>query len=384
MQAAITAAKATGVLELRGKSALDAVQKGYTLSHDEIVMLFTGLPSEIRRLDLSHSAVGDAECEAVAKLLVSNHPLQELVLAGTDITAVGLAVVADALAKNSTLKAISFRGCKVGGGPAVRALAAALQVNSTLQELDVGEMNLDIDALIQFRIVLCGPGGNATLRSLTLDRPVRGPAMRPMLDEGAEDLAGHIADLLRRNGALEELSLRKCGLTDAAAAIVASGLAKNSTLRRLDLGLNKIGRGGADALAPAVAAHPRLEDLGLGGNEIQDEGVLALCTALLEAPTAPNLQTLDVSNNGVLGKVGHKTGHLFASGVGYLAQTVSAVPSLKHFKVWGNPAVCAVGQVDHEAAAVVQQVLAEGGVTADVRPYQVDGLWQLAHAPRAS
>ena len=48
--------------------------------------------------------------------------------------------------------------------------------------------------------------------------------------------------------------------------------------------------------------------------------------------------------------------------------------------MWGNPAVCAVGKIDHDAAAVLSEILTEGSsLVADVRPYLVDGLWYLAH-----
>lgn len=64
----------------------------------------------------------------------------------------------------------------------------------------------------------------------------------------------------------------------------------------------------------------------------------------------------------------------------FLAQTAQEVSSLTEFRVWGNPAVSGVGQLDHEAARVVAEVLGAGGVSADVRPYEVDGLWRLAQA----
>ena len=64
-----------------------------------------------------------------------------------------------------------------------------------------------------------------------------------------------------------------------------------------------------------------------------------------------------------------------------LARTAIAVPSLTEFRVWGNPAVCAVGAIDHDAAAVVNEVLTlgNGNIVSDVQPYEVDGLWYLAH-----
>jgi hypothetical protein len=84
-----------------------------------------------------------------------------------------------------------------------------LQTNKGLTTLDIGEMDLDISALTQFRIVLCGANANTTLKDLRLDRPVRGPCMRPMLDDGADDIAGHVCDLFRQNSTLERFSLRK-------------------------------------------------------------------------------------------------------------------------------------------------------------------------------
>eukprot|EP00038_Savillea_parva_P025844 m.49799 g.49799 ORF g.49799 m.49799 type:complete len:382 (-) comp7165_c0_seq1:61-1206(-) len=375
LEQAVRHARETGVLELRGKSALDATRKGYSLSHDDIVGVLDTLPPEVHRLDLSSSATVDATCERIATLLTTNTTLTDLTLASLDVTHAGVQSIAEALLTNRSLKSLSFRGCKVGSGPGVQALASALQTNTVLEVLDVGEMDLDISALTQFRIAL---GTNTTLKGICLDRPVRHPNMRPMLDAGPEDIAGHMSDLLRQNSTLQRLSLRKCEFTDEAMTVLAGGLGENRGLRHLDLGCNKIGRDGADALATALSTHPALEVLVMDANRIQDEGIVALCTALREAPS-PTLRLLDVSHNGALGMVGHKTGHLYASGVSFLAETAQMVPTLKEIRMWGNPSVAAVGQLDHDAAAVVAQVLSDHpDIVSDVRPYEVDGKWCLA------
>ena len=75
---------------------------------------------------------------------------QAIDLSGTDITGSGLAVVADAIAVNASLTSLSLRGCKVGSnGAGVQRIAAALQTNKTLQSLDLGDTDLDIEAITQ-------------------------------------------------------------------------------------------------------------------------------------------------------------------------------------------------------------------------------------------
>ena len=79
----------------------------------------------------------------------------------------------------------------------------------------------------------------------------------------------------------------------------ARALASLSGLTSLGLGGNQIGDEGARALASLSG----LTSLDLGGNEIGAEGARALLEAWVDRPTAKNLTTLDLRNNGDLRSV---------------------------------------------------------------------------------
>lgn len=92
---------------------------------------------------------------------------------------------------------LSVRGCKIGQAGNIH-LASVLQVNTSLEELDVGSTDLDITSLIAYTTVLAQ---NSTLRRLNLDRPL----FRSQQEEGAV----HIGDMLKANSGLFALSLEK-------------------------------------------------------------------------------------------------------------------------------------------------------------------------------
>ena len=174
-------------------------------------------------LDLSNAAVGDADCDAIAAKIHSS-TLEVIKLSGADVSSRGIATVADALATDTSVKSLNLRGCKIGGsGGGIQRIAAALQTNTTLERLDLGDTDLDVDAIAQLRIVLSAPGGNTTLTDLNIDRPLRGPLTRPLLDDMEDDvIAAHVADLLRRN---------RCAFTEPTCVALVNPLQYNRHFR---------------------------------------------------------------------------------------------------------------------------------------------------------
>ena len=69
-----------------------------------------------------------------------------------------------------------------------------------LTALDVGETDLDVDALIALRTALTSPGC-APLVYLNVDRP--------LVQSAGEEALVHMAELLKENKTLRCLSLRK-------------------------------------------------------------------------------------------------------------------------------------------------------------------------------
>ena len=86
---------------------------------------------------------------------------------------------------------------------------------------------------------------------------------------GDEDAAA-IADILKVNGALTELTL--CGhmIGNTGAAFIAEALKVNGTLTALDLSSNKIGAAGAAAIAEALKVNTNLQSLALAFNGLSE------------------------------------------------------------------------------------------------------------------
>jgi len=139
--------------------------------------------------------------------------------------------------------------------PHAKAVAAALDGNTTIAELDLSYNNID--------------------------------------DEGVAALA----DALRRNRALLRLDLRGNDIGAAGCAALASALADpagSAALTDLNLNGNPIGDDGAVALADMLRVNTTLLDLDVGNCDVGVRGVVAVLSAVNEDNTA--LESLGLEN----------------------------------------------------------------------------------------
>ena len=319
-------------------------------------------------IDLSYNRISDAGCVALQKYLEMTKRIAVLDLRMNDFGVAGMKKLAEGLKANTSLQSLVLRGCKIGDRGGL-SMAEVLQSNTTLRSLDVSDCDLELPSLIAFRTDL---QQNNSLEELVLDRPiVRGTS--------ADDLATHMAALIQHNKSLRRLSLRKQGIKDFGAERIAEALAGNSTLLSIDLGANKIGRDGAAALAEMLLLNDTLGELILDGNAIEDEGCLALATSIVTANTK-SLQSIAVARNNVLGATGHRTGNVEMSGLVAIARAIAATPTITTFRVWGNPAVSAVGALDYQACKELGLLASnpDRPMHCDVKPYVVDGQVLLA------
>jgi Ran GTPase-activating protein (RanGAP) involved in mRNA processing and transport len=319
-------------------------------------------------IDFSYNRISDAGCVALEKYLSITKRIAVLDIRMNDFGIAGIKKLAAGLKSNVSLQTLVLRGCKIGdrGGLSV---AEAVQANTTLRSLDMSDCDLEIPSLIAFRTVLMH---NTTLRELVLDRPlVKGST--------ADDLASHMAALIQHNTSLKRLSLRKHGMTNFGAERIAEALTNNTSIVSLDLSANKIGRDGAAALAEMLMVNDTLEELILDGNAIEDEGCLAIATAMVTARTK-SLKSIGVARNNILGAVGHRTGNVEMSGLVAIARAISATPNITTFRVWGNPAVSAVGALDYQACKELGLLASDQArsLFSDIKPYMVDGQMLLA------
>jgi Ran GTPase-activating protein (RanGAP) involved in mRNA processing and transport len=190
----------------------------------------------------------------LAEELKSDLGVTSLDLSCNNIRASGATALAAALEVNTTLKSLDLRSNALLGA---RAIGAALQRNKSLTRLDLQTNGLGAN------------GAAALAAALEADRThltalnVRDNAM---LAWGAAAIAG----ALRTNTLLVELDLAENLIKESGAAAVAEALALNSTLTALSLRYNGV-RAGALPLGRALARNEGLQRLDLRDNDMSTE-----------------------------------------------------------------------------------------------------------------
>jgi hypothetical protein len=108
-----------------------------------------------------------------------------------------------------------------------------------------------------------------------------------------------LADGLRVNSSLNELSLVSCGLDRKAVEALAASLQFNSFLLALNLSGNDMGQAGAFALANLIGVNFTLQVLELDATGIGDDGAMALAEALLANEHHTGIRRLTIALNGL-------------------------------------------------------------------------------------
>nr|CAH8873662.1 unnamed protein product [Trichobilharzia regenti] len=289
----------------------------------------------ITMLDLRYNRITDQGAEKLSKFLNTDNLLEELNLMGNDITQKGAEFLAHSLKKNKNLGGLFF--------------AQALQVNNTLEFIDLGECDQDITSCIAFATVL---RRNKSIIGINLNRQI--------LWTLQEEPTVHLADMLCVNRTLRELHLAKCDMRDFGAARLSEALERNDTLELLDISANRVARDGAISLSKVISLNCPLVILDLAFNRLQCKGAKALANALLYNT---HLKVLAVQSCELKGP-----------GLCALAESLITNVTLECIYVWGN---------EHEESACIAFAnliytnrLMEN--CTDVRPYVVDGRTYLA------
>ncbi|GAA3091350.1 hypothetical protein GCM10017562_73130 [Streptomyces roseofulvus] len=218
------------------------------------------------------------------------HGIQTLYLGCNRIGPDGVTALADALAEDTTVRALWLKRNPVTATGA-RALAGLLRRNSTLRTLDLVNSGI-------------GPEGVRRLLDALLDRAA--PLERLFL--GGNGLTAADAPLLAallRDAGVRELYLPANHLGDDGTAVLAAATDPTRPVR-LGLGGNGIGPDGARALADALDGIEVLDlgramserSLGSSGNTTGDDGAQALATALPGSP----LRRLELRHTGITGR----------------------------------------------------------------------------------
>uniref|UniRef100_A0A3Q0RRT0 Leucine rich repeat containing 34 n=1 Tax=Amphilophus citrinellus TaxID=61819 RepID=A0A3Q0RRT0_AMPCI len=322
-------------LKLPGNTRPRQVQR---LGDDDVLALCKCLQNSecVTGLDLRYNSITDGGAEHLAELLQGRSSLRCLDLMFNDVQAAGARVLG-----NSSLLSLRLSGNKIGRGGGME-VAGMLQENSTLQELQLADCDLDT---VSVMALISALRRNEALRSVDISRP--------LLFSHQEEWAVHCSAMLTVNSSLVELHLGKMGMTDTGMERLTEGLRRNRGLRYLDLRCNRVTRDGARHLASMLKQNRVLEIVDLSSNRIEDDGAAHLSEAI--SWPGCSLKELSVCRNSIA-----------AEGLLSLAQAVKANTSLTHIYIWGN----------YLEEPVFRELISSGRLRqeqTDVTPYEVDG-----------
>ncbi|KAG9067856.1 T-complex-associated testis-expressed protein 1 [Linnemannia hyalina] len=207
------------------------------------------------------------------------------------VTTAELGLLFDAISENTTLKELYASGHSLDAA-AAKKLATALELNSTLERLNIGNDRMGGNE----EVVKALAEGVAKNKGLVrLDMENKGLGGHGSGDDG-EGSVKALAEALEKNTDLQELNLARNKLTDQDIDVICKALANNKGLRVLDLSLNSFGEHGTRAIATLLAGDSTSEDgvglreIDLSDNELTEEGGMAIGQALKSNKTLQRLR----------------------------------------------------------------------------------------------
>lgn len=313
----------------------------------------------ITSIDLRYNNITEAGAKMIATMLEENTALRELNLMCNEIGPAGAEALAKALHTNETLLSLRLNGNKLEtkqqkGG---MYFAQALQINNTLQNLDLGDTDLRTESVIALATVLLH---NTALKAINVNRPI--------LFTHMEDTTVHYAKMLKVNKTLEEVHLQKYDMRDFGMTRIAENLMENFTLTYLDLSCNRITRDGVKELAKVLKMNTAIQTLDLGYNRLEDDGAMHIAEALATFNTTLRRLVIVYNNIG-------------SAGLCAIADAMKTNSTLTNVYIWGN-------RLEEPACIAFDNLIKTDRLElrdTDVQPYIVDGvtyLCELSHQIR--
>ncbi|XP_063477710.1 leucine-rich repeat-containing protein 34 isoform X2 [Symphalangus syndactylus] len=302
----------------------------------------------INGLDVGYNLLCDVGAYYATKLLQKQLNLIYLNLMFNDIGPEGGELIAKVL-HNQTLKYLRMTGNKIENKGGM-FFAAMLQINSSLEKLDLGDCDLGMQSVIAFATVLTR---NQAIKAINLNRPI--------LYGEQEESTVHVGRMLKENHCLVALHMCKHDIKNSGIQQLCDALYLNNSLRYLDVSCNKITHDGMVYLADVLKSNTTLEVIDLSFNRIENAGA----NYLSETLTSHNrsLKALSVVSNNIEGE-----------GLVALSQSMKTNLTFSHIYIWGN-------KFD-EATCVAYSHLIQMGClkpdNTDVEPFVVDGRVYLA------
>jgi hypothetical protein len=219
-----------------------------------------------------HCPLGCDEARLLGMAFCNIPSLQTLVLKGPTLEIDGLAELAPALYRNTSIKELNISGNGLSDIESPERLRDILCHNKTMNALDLSE-NIVGRTVGAVECIAEGLGSNSTL--LKIDRS--GCALR---DSGVSTLAQSLGS---RNTTLQKLKLGSNSITSSGVGVLVVAMERNSCqITDIELDGNSIGNEGASLLARALGKNvlPNLTRLSLYNCGIGDDGLIELVSAL--------------------------------------------------------------------------------------------------------
>ncbi|XP_068732196.1 leucine-rich repeat-containing protein 74B-like isoform X1 [Montipora capricornis] len=216
-------------------------------------------------LIMRNLGIGPTGAVAVAEALARNASVKRLDISLNDIQDKGAIAVAKLLEVNSNIVNVSLSENKIGKDGA-EALGNMLTVNDSLLRIDISRNQLTDEDIQFFSSVL---QTEDSLSSLDVSHNSLGIT-------GGE----YLGEMVALNSSLRELNLGWNRLGDQGVKTFCVGLNENRTLEKLDLCWNEIGHEGAKCIASSIEHNGKLMVLNLNNNRITDRGMEKIAKSL--------------------------------------------------------------------------------------------------------
>jgi Ran GTPase-activating protein (RanGAP) involved in mRNA processing and transport len=244
------------------------------------------LGHRLTKLGLRCCPLGRDDARLLRMALYNMSSLQSLVLTDRTLRRTGLAELAPALYRNTSIKVLDISENVLNDMASAELLRDIIRRNETLTTLNLS-WNGSWQTTGAVECIADGLGSNSTLLKIDLSSCALG-------DNGLSTLARSLGS---RNTTLQQLTLKYNYITSAGVGVLLQAMEQNSChITDLDLQRNPIENEGATLLARALGEDtlPNLTHLSLSECDIGDDGFIALVLAL-EQNTS--LRHLDLGHN---------------------------------------------------------------------------------------
>ena len=241
----------------------------------EALQTNTQLISLILRNIIKHGMISIAEAIQV------NTTLKNLDISGNNISDAGAAAISDSLTSNSSLAKLNISSNNITSEGA-KKIAQAIQVNTILKKLDISSNNISDAGVAAISDSL---KRNSSLAKLNMSR-------NNIISEGAKK----IAQAIQVNTTLKKLDLSFNKITDDGTTFISNGLKYNNSLQKLNMFRNGITSQGAKMISEALQVNTTPKQLDLSINKICDDGATAISNGLT---SNISLQVLNISHNSI-------------------------------------------------------------------------------------